>query len=54
MSLTNIVIRILGIILAIFGLFFTIQHAGFNFDMLVGLALLVIGAWLALGLPVSI
>lgn len=54
MSLTNIIIRVIGVILAVFGLFFTIQHAGFNIEMLVGLGLLVVGAWLALGQPLSI
>lgn len=54
MNLTNLLVKGIGIVLAVFGLLFTIQHAGFNIEMLVGLVLLIIGVWIVLGREISI
>lgn len=54
MSLTTLLVKGIGVVLAVFGLLFTIQHAGFNLETLIGLVLLVIGVLIVSGREISI
>jgi hypothetical protein len=52
MNLRRLLAALLGGILAVFGLIFSIQNLGLNWNLLVGLIVLIVGIWLLLGLPI--